>query len=92
MYKDQGLTEAERWEKVRVLVNKKLKSFKKGQDLWPVEKVMWYYEAGLKDEDWLRPHRLHKLWENKGVDNVEVKAKIAEYRELEKQMDAGGAV
>ena len=93
MYKDQGLTDIERWAKVTALINKKLATFKGAWDPYSVEKVMWLYGAGVKD-DWILPHGLHYGWANIDfkVDNEEVKAKIREYRELEEEMFGDGAV
>ena len=92
MYKHQGLTDTKRWDKVTALINKKLAGFK-DPEVYSVEKVMWLYAAGVKD-DWILPHGLHKGWANIdfGVDNEEVKARIAAYRELEEEMFEDGAV
>ncbi|KAL8789369.1 MAG: hypothetical protein Q9195_006842 [Heterodermia aff. obscurata] len=93
MYKDQGLTDAERWEKVTALVNKMRASFKGSLAPWSVEEVKREYGALVKGELRL-PHGLHKKWANRplGADDEEVKAKILGYCELDKEMYADGAV
>ena len=85
MYKDEKLSDEQRWAKITALVNKRTHA------RMSVDEVEGYYKAVVADE-WMRPHGVYKSWASLGGGHMEVKAKIEAYRVFDEEQYAAGAV